>query len=77
MRTYNDNTQLTNFKFWSGAVALAEKLTYTELELIQENLCDLYPEGMSETYLNDLFWFEQDFICEIIGETAEDVYNRE
>ena len=77
MKTFNENTDLRNFKFWSGAVALAEKLTWTELENIEFQLDELHPEGMSETHLNDLFWFEEDFICELIGEKAEEVLNRE
>ncbi len=77
MKTFNECTDLRTFKFWSGAKALAEKLTFQELEEIEFQLDELYPEGMSETHLNDLFWFEEDFICGLIGETSEDVYNRE
>ena len=67
---------LTNFKFWAGAKALAKKLTYTELQQITEQLEELYHEGMTETQINDLFWFEEDFICEMIGLKTEDVLNR-
>jgi len=64
---------LTNFDFWSGAVSLSNRLTYTELQQITEQLEELYPEGMTDTQINDLFWFEEDFICEMIGEKAEDI----
>ena len=64
---------LTNFDFWSGAVILSNSLTYTELKQITEQLEELYPEGMTETQINDLFWFEEDFICGMIGVKAEDV----
>lgn len=67
---------LTDFDFWSGAVSLSSRLTYTELKQITEQLEDLYLEGMTETQINDLFWFEEDFICDMIGEKTEDVYNR-
>ena len=67
---------LTNFKFWAGAKALAKKLTYTELQQITDQLEELYPEGMTETQINDLFWFEEDFICEMIGEKIEEVLKR-
>ena len=77
MKTYNENTNLTTFNFWSGAKAFAEKLTYNELLEIEFHLMELYPDGISETHLNDLFRFEEDFICELIGETSEEVYNRE
>lgn len=77
MKTFNNCTDLKTFNFWSGAKALADKLTWSELEEIQFQLDELHPEGMSETHLNDLFWFEEDFICELIGEKAEEVLNRE
>jgi len=64
---------LTNFDFWSGAVLLANRLTYIELKQITKQLEELYPEGMTGTQINDLFWFDEDFICEIIGEKTEDV----
>lgn len=67
---------LTNFKFWAGAKVLAKKLTYTELQQITEQLEDLYPEGMTETQINDLLWFEEDFICEMIGKNIEEVLKR-
>ena len=77
MKTFNENTDLSTFNFWSGAKALAEKLTFKELEEIEFQLDELHPEGISETHLNDLFWFEEDFICGLIGENAEEVLNRE
>ena len=27
----------------------------------------LYPDGMTDTQVNDLFWFEEDFIAQILG----------
>ena len=67
---------LNNFEFWAGAKNLASKLTFTELTEITHQLEELHPDGMKETQINDLFWFEQDFICEIIGLKTEDVLNR-
>ncbi len=67
---------LTNFDFWSGAVSLSNRLTYTELQQITEQLEELYPDGMTETQINDLFWFDEDFICEMIGENIEEVLKR-
>ena len=38
---------------------------------------DLYPDGMEETEVNDLFWFEEEFLCELIGvDYEEDYLNR-
>ena len=74
----NKNIDLKNFKFWSGAKDLADLLTPDELEQIEFNLEDIFHDKTpSETDINDLFWFEEDFICEIIGTTAEEVLDRE
>jgi len=67
---------LTNFKFWAGAKDLASKLTYRELTEITHQLEELYPDGITETQINDLFWFEEDLICQMIGLKTEDVLNR-
>ena len=69
--------KLSNFDFWSGAKDFASKLTYTELEEAEAILEDIYPDGMNETTINDLFWFEPETICEWLNLDIEDVYNRE
>ena len=72
------NIDLKNFKFWSGAKHLAEALTQEELEQIEFCLEDFFHDKTpSETEIKDLFWFEEDFICKLIGETAESVLNRD
>jgi len=58
---------LTNFEFWSGAKDNVKELTFEELEKIEEELNEIYPEGMEETQINDLFWFDFGYICELIG----------
>jgi len=69
---------LSRFEFWAGALALSQHLTIPELEQIEFSLEDFFHDKTpSETEINDLFWFEEDFICEMIGETAEDVLNRD
>jgi hypothetical protein len=74
----NKNIDLKNFEFWSGAKNLADLLTLEELEQIEFCLEDLFHDKTpSETDINDLFWFEEDFICKMIGTTSEEVLNRE
>ena len=67
---------LQHFQFWSGAKELAERLTWEELIEIENQLEELYPDGLTETEINDLFWFDSEFICDLIGETEEDIFNR-
>ena len=65
---------LKNFKAWSGAKETLNKLIELdkcdELEFI---LDDLYPDGLTETELNDLLWFDDEWIFETLGiETEEE-----
>ena len=65
---------LKNFKAWSGAKDTLNKLIELDkcddLEFI---LDDLYPEGLTDTQLNDILWFESDWIYEALGiETEEE-----
>lgn len=66
---------LINFEFWSGAKD--HKFTNNELQKIQSQLDDLCPDGMTETQINDLFWFEEEVLCDWIGaDFNEDYLNR-
>lgn len=66
MKIYTEKP-LKNFEFWSGAKDTVKHLTDLDLDNIEFTLEDLYPEGMDETEINDLFWFEENFIAEILG----------
>lgn len=77
MKYYKEES-LSNFEFWSGARNLANKLTESEFDAIEASLEDIYPDGMSDTQINDLFWFEPEWICsDILGIEYEEVLNRE
>lgn len=72
MKIYAEKA-LRDFKFWAGAKENASKLTDEQLDAVESILEDLYPEGMEETAINDIFWFEFDQIQEWLGmETEED-----
>jgi hypothetical protein len=58
---------LKNLEYWCGAKAITDYLTDEEFDIIEEELYELYPDGLTMTEINDLFWFDDDFICEIIG----------
>ena len=58
---------LSDFEFWSGAKDTVKYLTDDDLEQIEDILNAEYPEGIDETELNDFFWFEDDFIAEVLG----------
>ncbi len=66
MKVYAE-MELRNFEFWSGAVYTAEHLTPSELDTIEAILEEEYPDGLDETKINDIFWFEEDWIAEMLG----------
>lgn len=59
--------QLRNFDFWSGATENVKELSYEQLDELEGILEDMYPDGIDETQLNDLMWFEFDQIKEWLG----------
>ena len=44
-----------------------KELTNKEFNIIEAQLEDLYPDGIDETQLNDIFRFEQDFVAQMLG----------
>ena len=70
MEIYKEES-LANFEFWSGAKDTAERIWEEKgvagFDTIEQILEDMYPEGMDETEINDLFWFEPETIYEWLG----------
>lgn len=64
---------LESFDAWGGAIdtlyRVRDENKFEELESI---LDDLYPDGMTETELNDLLWFDSDSIYEWLGIEEEE-----
>jgi hypothetical protein len=71
MKIYAEKS-LRNFNFWSGACDTVKYLTLEELDIIEGILEDTYPDGIDETAINDIFWFECDFIAECLGYNSFD-----
>lgn len=75
--TITSEKSLRDFEFWSGAKETVKYLTMQELDTIEAILEDLFPDGMNETELNDLFWFDDDTIAEWLGyENFEEIMER-
>lgn len=66
MKLYREES-LQSFNFWAGAISTANELTGRELDTIESELEAMYPDGMDETQVNDIFWFEADWIAEMLG----------
>lgn len=63
---------LTRFEFWSGAKD--HSFTHSELREIESHLEELYPNGIDETTVNDILWFEEELLCEWLGIDYENDY---
>ena len=63
---------LNRFEAWSGAKETLERIQKegkcAELENVLE---ELYPDGMTETELNDLLWFDSESVYEWLGIRSE------
>ena len=62
---------MTQFRFWSGAKDNAAMLTYSELERVDDYLYDISQGGaepLTDTQINDLFWFDFEYVVtDILG----------
>ena len=69
----NDNLTLREFKAWSGAKDTQETiLNEGKGEEFDSLIEELYPDGIEETHLNDLLWFEEDWLYEMLGIAEEE-----
>lgn len=76
MKIYKEES-LRDFDFWSGGEKTASYLTSKELDEIEAQLEELYPDGIDETAINDFFWFEDDTIAQWLGyNDFEEIMNR-
>ncbi len=73
MKTFNDDMRLCDFKAWSGGEdtqrVILENNKGDEFDSLIE---ELYPDGLSETQLNDILWFDSDWCFEMLDITEEE-----
>ena len=76
--TISYELDLNSFQAWSGAKDTLDRIQRegkcAELENILE---ELYPDGMTETELNDLLWFEPETVYEWLGIRSEGQIEKE
>ena len=64
---------LEKFDAWGGAIQTLDRLRKEGLcEQLEFILEDLFPDGMSQTELNDLLWFDSDWIYETLEISDEE-----
>ena len=71
MKIYSE-INIADFKAWGGAINTLDRIIAEdkcdELEAILE---DLYPDGINETKLNDLLWFDDETVFGWLGIRTE------
>lgn len=73
MKVIIDNLSFSDFDAWSGAKDTKQTILDNGKEDDFENLIDeLYPEGLTDTQLNDLLWHDSDWVLEQLGISEEE-----
>ena len=69
---------LNSFQAWSGAKETLERIQREgKCEELENVLEELYPDGMTETELNDLLWFDSESVYEWLGIRSESQIEKE
>ena len=69
---------LNRFEAWSGAKETLERIQREgKCEELENVLEELYPDGMTETELNDLLWFDSESVYEWLGIRSEEQIKKE
>ena len=69
---------LNSFEAWSGAKETLERIQREgKCEELENVLEELYPDGMTETELNDLLWFDSESVYEWLGIRSETQIEKE
>jgi hypothetical protein len=78
MRIYKD-FYADSFEAWAGAVDTLNKiLEEGKGEELEQLLDEIFPDGAEETEVNDLLWFDDEYVFEMLGiKTDEDEEDEE
>ena len=72
MKVINE-TSLVNFDAWCGAIdtknTIIDNFKSDEFDSLIE---ELYPDGLTDTQLNDILWFESESVFECLGIKEEE-----
>ena len=66
-------TNLRDFEAWAGAIYTKNLiLDAGKEEEFVELIEEIYPDGLSDIELNDILWFDRDWVLEILGIEEEE-----
>ena len=67
------NTYELKDELWSGALDTLEAITHdNKLQELMDILQEMYPEPVDITTINDLLWFDDEFVFEQLNIEVED-----
>ena len=64
---YTVEKPLSQFEFWSGAKERTNHLTTEQLDRLDYLMPEVLGENPTDTAINNLFWFENDYIAQLLG----------
>ena len=68
MKLIDDDFHFEDFDAWEGAIDTKEKIISAgkqqEFEMLIE---ELFPDGIADMQLNDILWFEEDWLFSELG----------
>lgn len=57
-----------HYKPWGGAIDTYELIDYhNKLDELDELITECYPDGLTETELNDILWFDSEWVLISLG----------
>ena len=63
----------SDYRPWSGAISTYERIEEEgKLDDLENLLEECYPEGISMVGINDILWFDSDWVFEMLGITDDD-----
>jgi hypothetical protein len=67
MKVYRE-LSISNFDAWSGAVSTKQTIIENDKENDFDSLIEeLYPGGIDGTKLNDILWFDSEWVLDSLG----------
>lgn len=69
-------SDLSDYQPWSGAVETYERIKDAgKLDAFEAEMELIYPEGLTMTELNDILWFEPEWVYELLGMDNDEEYD--
>lgn len=66
-------TKLVDFQAWSGAIDTKNTIIdHDKASEFDDLIEEVYPDGLSETELNDILWFGDEWVFDTLGIKIEE-----